>query len=133
MTANETTTQTTEAHVAEKGAKGAPKAKGATKKATAAKKAPKTPKGAKEAKPKKQAAGKPKTEAAGARQGSKKAKVLELIRRPNGATIQEIQKATDWQAHSVRGFISGALVKKMGIKVESVKREDGHRAYQAAQ
>ena len=133
MTTNETTTQTTEAPVAEKGAKGAPKAKAATRKATPAKKAPKTPKGAKEAKPKKQAASKPKTETAGARQGSKKAKVLELIRRPNGATIPEIQKATDWQAHSVRGFISGALVKKMGIKVESVKREDGQRAYQAVQ
>jgi len=38
-------------------------------------------------------------------------------------------KATDWQAHSVRGFISGALGKKMGLKVESAKREDGERVY----
>ncbi len=41
-------------------------------------------------------------------------------------------KATDWQAHSVRGFISGALVRKMGLKVESAKREDGERTYRIA-
>jgi hypothetical protein len=64
-----------------------------------------------------------------AREGSKKAKVLEMIRRPNGATLKEIMKATGWQAHSVRGFISGSLTKKMGLKVESIKREDGERAY----
>ncbi|OPZ57045.1 MAG: hypothetical protein BWY87_01711 [Deltaproteobacteria bacterium ADurb.Bin510] len=37
--------------------------------------------------------------------------------------------ATDWQAHSVRGFISGSLTKKMGLNVESFKRPDGERAY----
>lgn len=68
-----------------------------------------------------------------AREGSKKAKVLELIRRPNGASIQEIMAETAWQSHSVRGFISGALVKKMALNVESFKREDGTRAYRAAQ
>ncbi len=41
-------------------------------------------------------------------------------------------KATDWQAHSVRGFISGAVVKKMGLKVASIKREDGERSYMIA-
>jgi len=41
-------------------------------------------------------------------------------------------KATDWQAHSVRGFISGALGKKMGLKVESAKREDSERVYSIA-
>ncbi len=69
------------------------------------------------------------TRAKGAREGSKKAKVLELVRQPGGATLKEIMAATDWQAHSVRGFISGALTKKMGLKIESVKREDGERAY----
>ena len=67
-----------------------------------------------------------------AREGSKKAIVLELIRRPNGATLQDIMKATDWQAHSVRGFISGSLTKKMGLKIESAKRQDGQRAYTLA-
>jgi hypothetical protein len=38
-------------------------------------------------------------------------------------------EVTAWQAHSVRGFISGSLTKKMGLKVESFKRPDGERAY----
>ena len=63
------------------------------------------------------------------REGSKKAIVLELIRRPDGASIKEIMDATQWQSHSVRGFISGGLGKKMGLKVESFKRTDGDRAY----
>jgi hypothetical protein len=64
-----------------------------------------------------------------AREGSKKAHVLELLRRPEGATIANIQAATGWQAHSVRGFISGGLGKKMGLKVESLKTPEGERTY----
>ena len=64
-----------------------------------------------------------------AREGSKKAIVLEMLRRPEGATLTDIMTATDWQAHSVRGFISGGLGKKMGLTVESAKRTDGQRAY----
>ena len=64
-----------------------------------------------------------------AREGSKKAIVLEMLKRPGGATLKDIMAATSWLAHSVRGFISGGLGKKMGIKVESIKREDGQRAY----
>jgi hypothetical protein len=64
-----------------------------------------------------------------AREGSKKAIVLELLRRPEGATLQEIMSVTGWMAHSVRGFISGSLTKKMGLNVESFKRPDGERAY----
>ena len=41
-------------------------------------------------------------------------------------------KATDWQAHSVRGFLSGTIGKKMGLKLESIKREDGERVYNLA-
>ena len=65
----------------------------------------------------------------GAREGSKTATVLALMQRAKGATLAEIMEATGWQAHSVRGFISGTLGKKMELKVESIKREDGERVY----
>jgi hypothetical protein len=65
-----------------------------------------------------------------AREGSKKAIVLKMLRREGGATLAEIMSETSWQAHSVRGFVSGAI-KKMGVKVESTKRLDGQRAYVA--
>jgi Protein of unknown function (DUF3489) len=64
-----------------------------------------------------------------ARGGSKKAAVLELIGRPEGATLNELMAATDWQAHSVRGFLSGAVGKRMGLPVESFKAAAGERAY----
>ena len=64
-----------------------------------------------------------------AREGSKKAEVLALLRREGGATLPELMTATGWQAHSVRGFLSGALGKKMGLTVNSAKREDGTRVY----
>ena len=93
----------------------APKAKRAIKKASAAKKPARAKQGAN-----------------AARDGSKKAAVLELLRRKQGATLAEIMTATGWQAHSVRGFISGALVKKMGLTVASTKREDATRTYRIA-
>ena len=65
-------------------------------------------------------------------EGSKKAIVLELIRRADGASLKEIMDATRWQPHSVRGFISGSLGKKMGLTVESFKRDTGERAYRTA-
>ena len=58
-----------------------------------------------------------------ARQGSKKAEVLGLMGRTNGATLTEIMEATGWQAHTVRGFVAGTL-KKMGVAVESSRRDD---------
>jgi len=66
------------------------------------------------------------------RDGSKKAEVIGLLQRKGGATLTQIMKATGWQAHSVRGFISGALGKKMGLTVESAKREDGEWVYSIA-
>ena len=67
------------------------------------------------------------------RDGSKKADVLALLKRKGGATLTEIMKKTKWQAHSVRGFISGALGKKMGLNVVSVRRDDGERVYAITQ
>jgi hypothetical protein len=76
-------------------------------------------------------AGKPtrQVKAAAARSGTKTAKILALLRRPSGATLQELRKATGWQAHSVRGFLSGTLKKKMGVRVDSAHRADGERTY----
>ncbi len=90
--------------------------------------APKKAKATKAAKPK-DGAPNAQTAAKGPREGSKKAIVLDLLKRAQGATLKEIQTATDWQAHSVRGFISGSLGKKMGLTVESTKRDDGERCY----
>ena len=67
-----------------------------------------------------------------AREGTKTAKVLALLKRSGGATAKELMKATSWQAHSVRGFVSGTLGKRMGLAVESTKREDGERQYRIA-
>lgn len=99
------------AGVGAQGAHVAPKKGKAGKKASPAKKAPKA---AKEK---------------GTRDGSKAAKVLDLLKRPDGATLAELMKATGWQAHSVRGFLSGTVSKKLGLTVTSTKVEDGERTY----
>ena len=97
----------------------------------AAPKPPVTPTKAKSATTpaKKGAKAAPKATAARVRPGSKTAQVLELVKRSGGATLKHIMKATGWQAHSVRGFLSGTLGKKLGLKIESSKTNDGHRAY----
>jgi hypothetical protein len=100
------------ARVARQRAHVAPKKGRSGKKASPAKKAPKGGK-----------------KAGTARDGSKAAKILDLLKRPEGATLAAIMKATSWQAHSVRGFISGTLGKKMGLKVASAKGDDGERTY----
>jgi len=51
------------------------------------------------------------------------------MKQPDGATLKAIMEATNWQAHSVRGFISGTLNKKMHLTVVSTKGEDGERIY----
>jgi transglutaminase/protease-like cytokinesis protein 3 len=54
--------------------------------------------------------------------------VLSLLKQPSGVTLKQIMEITGWQAHSVRGFISGHVAKKMGLRVKSFRR-DGERAY----
>ena len=65
----------------------------------------------------------------GARDGSKAAQVLDLLKRTEGATLAEVMKATGWQAHSVRGFLSGTVSKKLRLAVTSAKVKDGERTY----
>ena len=63
------------------------------------------------------------------RDGSKKDAIIKLLRRAKGATLSELMTATGWQAHSVRGFISGTLGKRLKLKVDSFKTDKGDRAY----
>jgi Protein of unknown function (DUF3489)/IclR helix-turn-helix domain len=94
------------------GAQGTPKKGKVAPKAKAAKKAPKAAK-----------------KAGAARDGSKAAKILDLLQRADGATLAELMKATGWQAHSVRGYLSGTVGKKLGLTVVSAKPEHGERTY----
>lgn len=67
------------------------------------------------------------------RTDSKQAKLIAMLKRPDGATIDQIAKALDWQPHTVRGAIAGALKKKLGLKVESEKVEpERGRVYRIA-
>jgi hypothetical protein len=63
---------------------------------------------------------------------NKTTQMVELLRRENGATLDELVAFTGWNANSVRGFLSGTVGKKMGLKVESTKGADGKRKYQIA-
>jgi Protein of unknown function (DUF3489) len=58
------------------------------------------------------------------RAGTKQALLIELLKRPEGATLEQVAEATGWQKHTIRGAISGALKKKLGLTVE-VTREVG--------
>lgn len=65
------------------------------------------------------------------RGASSSAMVLAMIARPKGATLDEIMKATDWQRHTVRGFISIAG-RKPDVNIDSTKSADGARTYRMA-
>ena len=71
-------------------------------------------------------------ESAGPREASKTARVVALLQRKNGATLEEIMEKTGWQKHTVRGFMAGAM-KKAGYTVESFKSDHGERTYRISQ
>jgi hypothetical protein len=142
MTNTETTSTTTKATAATPGAQDAPKPTIGTKVARTSKATPKgkrlgplhavraTPAAKKTTKAAPKTASKKATSTGSVpREFSKKQIVLGLLRRKDGATMAEIAKATDWQNHSIRGFISGHVTKKMGLAVESTKTEQGERHY----
>ena len=71
-----------------------------------------------------------------ARTSPKKAKpqtkqeaVLGLLRRKNGASLEHIMETTGWQAHSVRGFLSGTVKKQLGLNLSSKQNDAGVRKY----
>ena len=76
-------------------------------------------------------------DAVGTRSGPKSASVkqtkqqicLDLLGRRDGATLEDLEQATGWQKHSVRGFLSGAVKKKLGLTLNSEKPDAGPRRY----
>ena len=121
--------------VAETGAIVAPEKAASKKGASPKKDAPKGQKTAKAAKPKpaKKERKSQHPEQTAAREGTAKAKVIAMLPRKGGASLDSIMKETGWQAHTCRGFIS-ILGSKHGLKIESSKREsDGARVYSLAE
>jgi Protein of unknown function (DUF3489) len=58
------------------------------------------------------------------RAGTKQAQMIEMLKRPEGATVEQIAEATGWQHHTIRGAISGALKKKLGLTVEATRTRE---------
>ena len=66
------------------------------------------------------------------REDSKQAQVIALLRRPTGATLDDLIAATGWQRHTVRGVLSGALKKRLGLSIRSEKTTGSPRTYRIA-
>jgi hypothetical protein len=66
------------------------------------------------------------------RENSKQATVIQMLQRPEGATVQQICQTTGWQAHTVRGTFAGAFKKKLGLTIVSDKAQGGERVYRIA-
>ena len=130
MTSNTEEQGTTEAAAAAKETEAPKKAHVAPRRAHVA--SPKPKSGKKPTSPKKSTKAPKKAKSAkgeSAREGSKTAKVLDLLKRSGGASLKELMKATGWLPHSLRGFLSGTVRKKMGLAVTSTKGDDGERSY----
>jgi hypothetical protein len=67
------------------------------------------------------------------RAGTKQAMLITLLRAPEGASMGEIVAATGWLAHTIRGAVSGALGKKLGLVVSSTKEVDRGRVYRISE
>ncbi|MFP1645954.1 DUF3489 domain-containing protein [Pontitalea aquivivens] len=63
------------------------------------------------------------------REGTKQATLITMLRRPEGATIEELSAATEWNTNTVRGAMAGVLKKRLGLAVTSVKDEARGRVY----
>ncbi len=66
------------------------------------------------------------------RDNSKQAQVIAMLKRPEGATIQQIVEATGWQQHTVRGTFAGAFKKKLGLNITSSKETGAERIYRVS-
>jgi len=64
-----------------------------------------------------------------ANQVSKQDTIVRLLRSNKGATVAQLQKATGWQAHSIRGFMSGIVKKRLGLALKSDVGKNGERRY----
>ena len=63
------------------------------------------------------------------REGTKQAVLIDLLKRPEGATLMQMTEATNWQVHTVRGAMAGALKKKLGLEITSEKQTGTDRVY----
>jgi hypothetical protein len=72
---------------------------------------------------------KPAPKARTPRAGTKQANLIAMLRTPDGATIEEIAVATQWQSHTIRGAMSGSLKKKLGLVITSTKDDQRGRVY----
>ena len=73
------------------------------------------------------------TVASTSRAESKQSQLIAMLKQPDGATIVEIAKALHWELHTVRGAMSGALKKKLGLTIDSEKVADRGRVYRLAE
>jgi hypothetical protein len=70
---------------------------------------------------------------ASSRPDSKQARMIEMLKRPEGATVEQIAEAMHWRRHTVRGAMAGALKKKLGLTITSEKGDSGSRTYRVAE